>query len=181
MKYFLLGAFSSAFFLFGIAMAYGATGSTRLPAIADALAGRTGSASRSRSTAMGLLVVGFAFKVSAVPFHMWTPDVYQGAPTAVTAFMSAGTKVAAFAALMRVFNVALQPLTLGLAADRLGPGGGLDRGGERARDRADRHQADARVLEHRARGVRPDWDLSAAGENGISAALFYLVRLRARR
>src|SRR6185436_4169287 len=79
MKYFLLGAFSSAFFLFGIAMAYGASGSTRLPAIADALAGRTGSVALA-VTAMGLLAVGFAFKVSAVPFHMWTPDVYQGAP-----------------------------------------------------------------------------------------------------
>ena len=77
MKYFLLGAFSSAFFLFGIAMAYQATGSTRLPAIADALAGRTGSVALA-VTAMGLLAVGFAFKVSAVPFHMWTPDVYQG-------------------------------------------------------------------------------------------------------
>jgi NADH-quinone oxidoreductase subunit N len=110
MKYFLLGAFSSAFFLFGVAMAYGATGSTRLSGIAAALSGSTEGTALAL-TAMGLLAVGFAFKVSAVPFHMWTPDVYQGAPTAVTAFMSAGTKVAAFAALMRVFNVALQPLT----------------------------------------------------------------------
>jgi NADH-quinone oxidoreductase subunit N len=110
MKYFLLGAFSSAFFLFGVAMAYGATGSTRLSGIAAALSGSTDGMALAL-TAMGLLAVGFAFKVSAVPFHMWTPDVYQGAPTAVTAFMSAGTKVAAFAALMRVFNVALQPLT----------------------------------------------------------------------
>jgi NADH-quinone oxidoreductase subunit N len=110
MKYFLLGAFSSAFFLFGVAFAYGATASTRFSAIANALAGNTGSQALAL-TALGLLSVGFAFKVSAVPFHMWTPDVYQGAPTAVTAFMSAGTKVAAFAALMRVFNVALQPLS----------------------------------------------------------------------
>ncbi len=109
-KYFLLGAFSTAFFLYGVAMAYGATGSTKLAAISSALAGQTGSQALAL-TAMVLLVVGFGFKVSAVPFHMWTPDVYQGAPTAVTAFMSAGTKVAAFAALMRVLNVALQPLT----------------------------------------------------------------------
>ena len=109
MKYFLLGAFSSAFFLYGIAMAYGATGSTRLSAVSRALAGQTDSMALALA-AMGLLAVGFAFKVSAVPFHMWTPDVYQGAPTAVTAFMSAGTKVAAFAAFMRVFNVAFQPL-----------------------------------------------------------------------
>jgi NADH-quinone oxidoreductase subunit N len=90
-------------------MAYGATGSTQLSAISRALAGRTDGTALALA-AMGLLAVGFAFKVSAVPFHMWTPDVYQGAPTAVTAFMSAATKVAAFAALMRVFNVALQPL-----------------------------------------------------------------------
>jgi NADH-quinone oxidoreductase subunit N len=109
MKYFLLGAFSSAFFLFGIAMAYGATGTTRLPEVAHALSGRTEGLALALA-ATGLLAVGFAFKVSAVPFHMWTPDVYQGAPTAVTAFMSAGTKVAGFAALMRVFNVAFQPL-----------------------------------------------------------------------
>jgi NADH-quinone oxidoreductase subunit N len=110
MKYFLLGAFSSAFFLFGVAFAYGATASTRFGDIANALAGQTGSQALAL-TALGLLSVGFAFKVSAVPFHMWTPDVYQGAPTAVTAFMSAGTKVAAFAALIRLFNVALQPLS----------------------------------------------------------------------
>jgi NADH-quinone oxidoreductase subunit N len=109
MKYFLLGAFSSAFFLYGVAMAYGATGSTRLAEVATALGGRTGSMALALA-AMALLAIGFAFKVAAVPFHMWTPDVYQGAPTAVTAFMSAGTKVAAFAAFMRVFNVAFQPL-----------------------------------------------------------------------
>jgi len=110
MKYFLLGAFSSAFFLYGIAMVYGATGSTRLSSIAHALAGQTGSQGLALA-AVALLAVGFGFKVAAVPFHMWTPDVYQGAPTAVTAFMSAGTKVAAFAAFVRVFAVAFQPLT----------------------------------------------------------------------
>lgn len=109
MKYFLLGAFSSAFFLYGVAMAYGATGSTSLAQVASALAGRT-EAPALALVAMALLAVGFAFKVSAAPFHMWTPDAYQGAPTAVTAFMSAGTKIAAFAAFLRVFDVALQPL-----------------------------------------------------------------------
>jgi NADH-quinone oxidoreductase subunit N len=110
MKYFLLGAFSSAFFLYGIALAYGATGSTQLAAIVNKLHGTTGSSALAL-TAIALLAVGFAFKVSAVPFHMWTPDVYQGAPTAVTAFMSAATKVAAFAALIRVFDVAFSPLS----------------------------------------------------------------------
>lgn len=110
MKYFLLGAFSSAFFLYGVALAYGASGTTNLGGIANALAGRTGTQALAL-VAIGFLAVGFAFKVAAVPFHMWTPDVYQGAPTPVTAFMSAGTKVAAFAALIRVFNVAFQPLS----------------------------------------------------------------------
>jgi NADH-quinone oxidoreductase subunit N len=109
MKYFLLGAFSSAFFLYGIAFAYGATGTTNLPAIAHKLSGQVGPLALALG-ATGLLTVGFAFKVAAVPFHMWTPDAYQGAPTSVTAFMSAGTKVAAFAAFLRVFDVALSPL-----------------------------------------------------------------------
>ncbi len=109
LKYFLLGAFSSAFLLYGIAMAYGATGTTSLGGMADALSGETGSLTLAL-TAAALLTVGFAFKVAAVPFHMWTPDVYQGAPTPVTGFMAAGTKVAGFAALIRVANVALGPL-----------------------------------------------------------------------
>jgi NADH-quinone oxidoreductase subunit N len=109
MKYFLLGAFSSAFFLYGVAMAYGATASTKIPAIVAALAGQTGSQALAL-LAMGFLLIGFGFKISAAPFHMWTPDVYQGAPTPVVAYMSAATKVAAFFALMRVFDVALQPL-----------------------------------------------------------------------
>jgi len=110
MKYFLLGAFSSAFFLYGVAMAYGATASTKIPAIVGALSGQTGSQAIAL-LAMGFLAIGFGFKVSAAPFHMWTPDVYQGAPTPVVAYMSAATKVAAFFALIRVFDVALQPLT----------------------------------------------------------------------
>ncbi len=110
MKYFLLGAFSSAFFLYGVAMAYGATNSTRIVDVANALSGRTGSQAIALLGAV-FLVIGFGFKISAAPFHMWTPDVYQGAPTPVTAFMSAATKVAAFMALIRVLNVSLQPLT----------------------------------------------------------------------
>jgi NADH-quinone oxidoreductase subunit N len=109
MKYFLLGAFSSAFFLYGIALAYGATGSTNLSAIAGKLSGEVGGAALALGAA-GLMATGFGFKVAAVPFHMWTPDAYQGAPTCVTAFMSAGTKVAAFGAFLRVFNTAFSPL-----------------------------------------------------------------------
>jgi NADH-quinone oxidoreductase subunit N len=110
MKYFLLGAASSAFFLYGVAMAYGATNSTSITAMAHALAGQTGNQALAMLS-FALLAVGFGFKVSAAPFHMWTPDVYQGAPTPVTAFMSAATKVAAFFALIRVLDVAFQPLT----------------------------------------------------------------------
>jgi NADH-quinone oxidoreductase subunit N len=110
MKYFLLGAASSAFFLYGLAMAYGATDTTSITAIANGLAGRIGSQPLAL-LAFAFLAVGFMFKVSAAPFHMWTPDVYQGSPTPVTAFMSAATKVAAFAALIRVLMVAFQPLT----------------------------------------------------------------------
>lgn len=107
MKYFLLGAFSSAIFVFGIAMAYGATGTTSLPGILAAL-----NVNEALGlTAVAFLLVGFAFKVAAVPFHMWTPDVYEGAPTTVTAFMSVGAKVAGFAAMIRVFVTALSGMS----------------------------------------------------------------------
>ncbi|MCL4861023.1 MAG: NADH-quinone oxidoreductase subunit N [Caldilineaceae bacterium] len=106
MKYFLLGAFASAFFVYGAALVYGAAGSTQYSVIAQAIA--DGRADMSLLyPGIALLLVGFGFKVSLAPFHMWTPDVYQGAPTPVTAFMSVGTKAAAFAALIRVFLVAL--------------------------------------------------------------------------
>lgn len=106
MKYLLLGAFASAFFVYGAALIYGATGSTQYEAIAAALTGSTGQLGLLYP-GIALLVVGFGFKVSLVPFHMWTPDVYQGAPTPVTAFMSVGTKAAAFAAFIRVLLSAL--------------------------------------------------------------------------
>jgi NADH-quinone oxidoreductase subunit N len=110
MKYFLLGAFSSAFFLYGIALTYGLTGSTRLDRIGSLIAAQANSPTPLQLGAVSLLLVGFAFKVAAVPFHMWTPDAYEGAPTAVTGFMSTGVKAAAFAAFARVFLSALEPL-----------------------------------------------------------------------
>jgi NADH-quinone oxidoreductase subunit N len=110
-KYFLLGAFSSAFFLYGIAFTFALSGSTRLDQIDVALSAQaSGTPSTLALLAVGLLAVGFAFKISAVPFHMWTPDAYEGAPTIVTAFMSTGVKAAAFAAFVRVFLVPLEPL-----------------------------------------------------------------------
>ena len=111
MKYFLLGAFSSAFLLYGIALCYGATGTTNLLRIAQVTGDPTIS-STLLMAGVGLLAVGFLFKVAAVPFHMWTPDVYQGAPTPVTAFMAAGTKTAGFAVLLRVFAGSLGGLVL---------------------------------------------------------------------
>jgi NADH-quinone oxidoreductase subunit N len=107
-KYFLLGAFSSAFFLYGIAFAFAISGSTRLDQVGNAMA--SGPGGTLALLAVGLLAIGFAFKVSAVPFHMWTPDAYEGAPTIVTAFMSTAVKAAAFAAFVRVFLSTLEPL-----------------------------------------------------------------------
>jgi NADH-quinone oxidoreductase subunit N len=108
MKYFLLGAFSSAFFLYGVALLYGATGTLTLTGIRDALAAHSDTS--MALVGVALLSVGLLFKVGAVPFHSWIPDVYQGAPTPITGFMAAATKVAAFGALLRVVYVALPPL-----------------------------------------------------------------------
>jgi NADH-quinone oxidoreductase subunit N len=105
-KYFVLGAFSSAIFLYGIALAYGATGTTSLTGISVFLANNTLFETGTLVAGFALLLVGLGFKVAAVPFHTWTPDVYQGAPTPITAFMASATKIAGFAALMRVFLVA---------------------------------------------------------------------------
>jgi NADH-quinone oxidoreductase subunit N len=110
MKYFLLGAFSSAFFLFGVAMLYGFSGSVRLSAIAAAASGNT-SGSVLLYAGIALLSVGLLFKIGAVPFQSWKPDVYQGAPTPVTALMASCTLVSAFGALLRVFYVAFGQLT----------------------------------------------------------------------
>jgi NADH-quinone oxidoreductase subunit N len=106
LKYFLLGAFSSAFFLYGAAMLYGYSGTLSLVGIADAIHANDGKASLAL-IGVGLVLVGVLFKVGAVPFHSWIPDVYQGAPTPITAFMAAATKIAAFGALLRIFYVAV--------------------------------------------------------------------------
>jgi NADH-quinone oxidoreductase subunit N len=106
LKYFLLGAFASSFLLYGIALIYGATGSTNLDRIAAAAATR--NAEPMVLIGLGMMLVGFGFKISSVPFHMWAPDVYEGAPTSVTAFIATGSKAAAFAAMIRVLVVALR-------------------------------------------------------------------------
>lgn len=109
LKYFLLGAFSSAVLLYGVALLYGAAGTTNIPAIADAIAAG-GVDSKLAFAGLAFLITGLGFKIGAVPFHAWTPDVYQGAPTPVTAFMAAGTKAAAFAALLRALFVSFGSL-----------------------------------------------------------------------
>jgi NADH-quinone oxidoreductase subunit N len=122
-KYFVLGAFSSAIFLYGIALVYGGPGTTSLTGIDTFLRANTLFDPGTLQAGIVLLLVGLGFKVAAVPFHMWTPDVYQGAPTPVTAFMASATKAAAFAALLRIFDGSLltyrdqwQPVVWGLAA-----------------------------------------------------------------
>ena len=109
LKYFLLGAFSSAFFLYGVALLYGYAGTLDLRGIAEAVQAGSGKTALAL-IGIGLLSVGVLFKVGAVPFHSWIPDVYQGAPTPITAFMAAATKIAAFGAMLRIFYVALPEL-----------------------------------------------------------------------
>ena len=104
LKYFLLGAFASGFFLYGIALTYGATGTTNLLLIHARIAGLGLQTNLMAVAGVGLLLIGFAFKVAAVPFHMWTPDVYDGSPTPITGFMATAVKAAGFAALVRVLQ-----------------------------------------------------------------------------
>ncbi|HUY66500.1 MAG TPA: NADH-quinone oxidoreductase subunit N [Acidimicrobiales bacterium] len=132
LKYFVLGAFSSAVFVYGIALTYGATGSSNLPQIADYLSRNVIASNGVLLGGLALLLVGFGFKIAAVPFHMWSPDVYQGAPSPVTGFMAAVAKAGAFAALLRVFVSSFgtvrtdwQPIIWGLAILSLLVGAGV--------------------------------------------------------
>jgi NADH-quinone oxidoreductase subunit N len=115
LKYFLLGAFATGFIVYGTALVFGATGTTSLSGIV-AFVGQNGISGMLLTIGAALILVGLGFKIAAVPFHMWTPDVYQGSPTSVTAFMAAGAKIAGFAALLRVFATAFPSI----AADMTG-------------------------------------------------------------
>src|ERR1700723_393204 len=115
-KYFLLGAFSTGFLFFGIALVYGSTGTIKLGPIHDAIASGSMGANPLLLLGVGLMLIGFGFKVAAVPFHMWTPDAYEGAPTPITAYMATGVKLAAFAGFLRVF-----PLHLGAVSNEWSP------------------------------------------------------------
>jgi NADH-quinone oxidoreductase subunit N len=113
LKYFLLGAFSASFMVYGIALVFGATGATGLSEIVAAFSAGTADVALA-SIGAALVMIGLGFKVAAVPFHMWTPDVYQGAPSTVTAFMSVGAKAGGFAALLRVFVLAFPAISMDL-------------------------------------------------------------------
>ena len=150
MKYFLLGAFASAFFLFGIALVYGFAGAVDFGGIHDAVLASSNSQTLLIA-GIALIAIGLLFKAAAVPFHVWTPDVYQGAPTPVTAFMAACTKVAAFGGLLRVLYVAFDRATLGLQGRPRHHRGADHAGRLDPRGHADRHEAPARLLVHRQR------------------------------
>lgn len=183
-KYFLLGAFSSAFLLFGIALLYGYSGSVKYAVIADVVAGNPPNMTPALADTMGndallliggaMLLLGLLFKVGAVPFHMWTPDVYQGAPTPVTGFMAAATKVAAFGALLRLLYVVLpgmkwdwRPVMWGVAIITMVIGAILAI-----------TQTDVKRLLAYSSIAHAGFILAgvtAANEEGISSVLFYLA------
>jgi NADH-quinone oxidoreductase subunit N len=110
LKYFLLGSFGTAFFLYGVALIYASAGTIDIQAVRAVASGGQLGGSAIFLSGMAMLIVGFGFKIASVPFHMWTPDVYEGAPTSVTVFMATGVKAAAFGAFLRVFYTAFYPL-----------------------------------------------------------------------
>jgi NADH-quinone oxidoreductase subunit N len=172
-KYFVLGAFSSAFFLYGIALIYGGTGSTNLVDISTFLSTTVLGDSGLVLAGLALLLVGFGFKVAAVPFHFWAPDVYQGAPSPSVAWMASGVKVAGFAGLMRViyqafptYRLDLQPIVFALAAVTLVVGAVL------AVVQTDVKRMLAYSSISHAGFVLVG--VQAATDRGIEAALFYL-------
>ncbi len=174
LKYFVLGAFSSAVFVYGIALTYGATGSSNLPQIADYLSRNVITSNGVLLGGLALLLVGFGFKIAAVPFHMWSPDVYQGSPSPVTGFMATVAKAGAFAALLRVFVSSFgtvrtdwQPIIWGLAILSLLLGAGValvQRDVKRMMAYSSINHAGFILL-----GVE------AATTRGVAASLYYLI------
>ena len=175
MKYFLLGSFSSAFFLFGIALVYGAVGSTNLySGVVEFVNANPTTGGGLLVLGVGLLIIGLGFKIAAVPFHMWTPDAYQGAPAPVTGFMAAGSKLAGFAALLRVLDAGFyslrwdwQPIVIGIAVATMIVGSVL----AVAQDDVKRMLAYSSI----AHAGFVLTGLVAANDNGVSGALFYLA------
>jgi NADH-quinone oxidoreductase subunit N len=175
MKYFLLGSFASTFFLFGIAFVYGAVGSTNLySGVVDFVNGNPTSEGGLLVLGVGLLIIGLGFKVAAVPFHMWTPDAYQGAPAPVTGFMAAGSKLAGFAALLRLLDASFyslrwdwQPIVIGIAVLTMIVGSVL----AVTQDDLKRMLAYSSI----AHAGFVLTGLIAANDEGVSGALFYLA------
>jgi NADH-quinone oxidoreductase subunit N len=174
MKYFVLGAFSSAFFLYGIAMIYGGTGTTNLVTILETFSTNALTEDGLILAGLALLLVGLGFKVAAVPFHFWTPDVYQGAPSPMVAWMASGVKVAGFAGLMRVFDLAFsayavdwQPLIYAVAVATMLVGAVLAV-----------VQTDVKRMMAYSSITHAGYVLvgvQAATDQGVEAALFYLA------
>ncbi|HET8619237.1 MAG TPA: NADH-quinone oxidoreductase subunit N [Acidimicrobiales bacterium] len=174
MKYLVLGAFSSAFFLYGIAMVYGGTGTTNLVEILDTFSTYALAEDGLVLAGLALMLVGLGFKVAAVPFHFWTPDVYQGAPSPMVAWMASGVKVAGFAGLIRVFVLAFesyrvdwQPMLYGLAVATLVVGAVLAV-----------VQTDVKRMMAYSSINHAGWVLvgvQAATRDGVQSALFYLA------
>ncbi len=151
LKYLIIGSLGSAVLLYGLALLYGATGSTDFATI-----GRSVGEVKDDAlflTSLALIVTGLAFKASVAPFHQWTPDVYEGAPTPITAFMAVATKAAAFGVLLRLFDTALINAADDVGAGARGARGDDDRDRQRRRDRAVVDQAHARLLVRRAGGL----------------------------
>jgi NADH-quinone oxidoreductase subunit N len=174
LKYFLLGGFASAIFVYGIALTYGATGTTQLTQISDFLAQNLLKSDGLLLAGAALLLVGFAFKVAAVPFHAWSPDVYEGSPTPVTGFMAAVVKVGAFAAVLRVFSSALftqqtawRPIVFALAVLSLLAGAGLA-----VVQRNIKRMLAYSSISHAGFILMGLW---AASPRGSSASLYYLM------
>jgi NADH-quinone oxidoreductase subunit N len=174
MKYFVLSAFSSAFLLYGIALVYGSTGTTNLAGIAQWLSANVAITNGVLMAGLAFLLVGFGFKIAAVPFHTWTPDVYQGSPTPVTAFMAGASKAAGFAALLRVFFSTFsvlrpdwKPLVWGLAVASLLVGSVLA-----VVQRDVKRMLAYSSISHAGYILV---GLQAANTRGIAAALFYLL------
>lgn len=176
LKYFFLGAFSAGFFLYGIAMTYGATGTTKLAGIAQFIQANAANIADNNMlyVGLGLILVGLSFKVALVPFHQWTPDVYEGAPTAVTAFMATATKAAGFAALLRVLFLAFPQLSgawafiLALLAVTTMLGGNIIALAQRNIKRLLAYSSIAHAGYVLIAVV-------AGGAEGVSAAMFYLL------
>ena len=152
MKYFVLGALASGILLYGISMIYGSTGNLDLSRVAESIAA-PGAMRLTMVLGLVFVVVGVAFKLGAVPFHMWVPDVYEGAPTPVTLFIATAPKIAAFGMLMRALVDGLRRAGRRLVPDAHGARGIVDGGRKRHRYRADEHQTHARLFGDRARRI----------------------------